>query len=75
MDGRAAGAFYVFDSVILTPRIGAAPTVAPILTGQVLASIAIDHFGLFGVAAQEATPLRLLGAALIVAGGFFVQRF
>ena len=73
--GGLLGAFYVFASVILTPRLGAATTVALILTGQVFASIAIDHFGLFRVATQEATPLRLLGALLIVAGVFFVQRF
>ncbi len=73
--GGLLGAFYVFASIILTPRLGAATTVALILTGQILASIAIDHFGLFRVATQEATPLRLLGALLIVAGVFFVQRF
>jgi bacterial/archaeal transporter family-2 protein len=72
--GGLLGAFYVFASVILTPRLGAATTVALILTGQVLASIAIDHFGLFRVA-QEVTPLRLLGATLIIAGVFFVRRF
>src|SRR5918998_5995742 len=59
--GGLLGAFYVFASVILTPRLGAATTVALILTGQVLASIVIDHFGLFRVgASQEATLLRLL---------------
>ena len=73
--GGLLGAFYVFASVILTPRLGAATTVALILTGQVLASIAIDHFGLFRAAAQGATPLRLLGAILTVAGFFFVQKF
>ena len=73
--GLLGAFFYVFASDILTPRLGAATTVALILTGQVLASIAMDHFGLFRVAAQEATPLRLLGATLIVAGLFFVQRF
>lgn len=73
--GGLLGAFYVFASIILTPRLGAATTVALILTGQVLGSIVIDHFGLFRVAAQEATPLRLMGALLIVAGVFFVQRF
>ena len=73
--GSLLGSFYVFASVILTPRLGAA-TVALILTGQVLGSIVIDHFGLFRVgASQEATLLRLLGALLIVAGVFFVQRF
>ena len=74
--GGLLGAFYVFASVILTPRLGAATTVALILTGQVLGSIVIDHFGLFRVgASKEATLLRLLGALLIVAGVFFVQRF
>jgi len=73
--GGLLGAFYVFASVILTPRLGAATTVALIATGQVLASIIIDHFGPFRVAAQEATPLRLLSAILIVSGVFFVQRF
>ena len=73
--GGLLGAFYVFASVILTPRLGAATPVALILTGQVLASIVIDHFGLFRDASQEAKPLRLLGALLIVAGVFFVQRF
>ncbi len=73
--GDLLGSFYVFASVILTPRLGAATTVALILTGQVLASIVIDHFGLLRVTSQEATPLRLLGAGLIVAGVFFVQIF
>ncbi len=60
--GGLLGSFYVFASVILTPRLGAAATVALILTGQVLASIVTDHFGLFRVASQEATPMRLLDA-------------
>jgi len=41
----------------------------------VIASIIIDHFGLFRVAVQEAIVPRLLGALLIVAGVFLVQRF
>lgn len=73
--GGLLGAGFVLASVILTPRLGAATTIGLFLTGQVIASIIIDHFGLFRVAAQEATPPRLLGALLIVAGVFLVQRF
>ena len=73
--GGLLGAFYVFASGILTPRLGAATTVALILTGQVLASIAIDHFSLFRAATREATPLRLLDATLRGAGVFCLQRF
>jgi transporter family-2 protein len=73
--GGLLGAGFVLASVILTPRLGAATTVGLFLTGQVIASIIIDHFGLFRVAVQEATPPRLFGALLVVAGVFLVQRF
>jgi transporter family-2 protein len=45
------------------------------LAGQVIASIAIDHFGLLGVTVQPASLPRLLGALLIIAGVAMVQRF
>ncbi|CAA9386074.1 MAG: hypothetical protein AVDCRST_MAG01-01-244 [uncultured Rubrobacteraceae bacterium] len=73
--GGLLGAGFVLASVILTPRLGAATTIGLFLTGQVIASIIIDHFGLFRVAVQEATPPRLLGALLVIAGVFLVQRF
>ena len=73
--GGLLGAGFVLASVILTPRLGAATTIGLFLAGQVIASIIIDHFGLFRVAVQEATAPRLLGALLVVAGVFLVQRF
>jgi bacterial/archaeal transporter family-2 protein len=73
--GGLLGAFFVLASIILTPRLGAATTIGLILTGQVLASIVIDHFGLIRVPIHEATLPRILGAVLIVAGVIIVQRF
>ena len=73
--GGLLGAGFVLASVILTPSLGAATTIGLFLAGQVIASIVIDHFGLFRVAVQEATAPRLLGALLVVAGVFLVQRF
>lgn len=73
--GGLLGAGFVLASVILTPRLGAATTVGFFLAGQVVASIIIDHFGLFRVAVQEVTLPRFLGVLLIVAGVFLVQRF
>lgn len=73
--GGLLGAGFVLASIILTPRLGAAATVGLFLAGQVIASIIIDHFGLFRAAVQEATPPRLLGVLLILAGVFLVQRF
>jgi transporter family-2 protein len=45
------------------------------LTGQVVASIVIDHFGLLGVPVRSAGLARIGGALLIVVGVVIVQRF
>ncbi len=73
--GGLLGAGFVLASVILTPRLGAATTIGFFLAGQVVASMIIDHFGLFRVVAQEVTLPRILGVLLILAGVFLVQRF
>jgi bacterial/archaeal transporter family-2 protein len=73
--GGLLGALFVLASIILTPRLGAATTIGLILTGQVLASIVIDHFGLIRVPVHEASFPRIIGALLIVAGVVMVQRF
>ena len=73
--GGLLGAFFVCASIVLTPRLGAATTVGLFLTGQVIASIAIDHFGLLGVPVQSASLTRVGGALLIVVGVAIVQRF
>ena len=73
--GGLLGAYFVSASIILTPLLGTATTVGLFLTGQVIASIAIDHFGWIGVSVQPASIPRLLGALLIIAGVAIVQRF
>ena len=73
--GGLLGAFFVLASIVLTPRLGAATTIGLILTGQIMASIVIDHFGLIRVPVHEASLPRILGALLIVAGVIVVQRF
>ena len=51
-------------SIFLLPRLGAATVVALIVVGQMLGSLAFDHFGLLGVPQHAASPLRILGAGL-----------
>jgi transporter family-2 protein len=38
------------------------------MTGQTVAAMLLDHFGLLGNPRAEASPLRLLGASLLIAG-------
>lgn len=73
--GGLLGAYYVFATIVLVPRVGAATTVGLILAGQVVASLIIDHFGLIRVSVHELSMPRILGAVLIIAGVALVQRF
>jgi len=64
--GGVFGALYLVLAIISVPRLGAASTVALVVTGQMLASLAFDHFGLLGLDRHTASTPRLLGAGLLV---------
>jgi len=73
--GGTASAFYVVSTILLFPRLGAVVAVGLFIAGQMLASFALDTFGLLGVAPKALTPAMaggtlavLLGAGAIVAG-------
>jgi bacterial/archaeal transporter family-2 protein len=59
---------------VLAPRLGAATFVAALVAGQMIMSLVIDQFGWVGFAEHAISPLRLLGAALVVGGVILVQR-
>lgn len=71
--GGFFGAFFVAASVVLTLHLGATTMSAFIIAGQLLASLALDHYGVLGYALHEASPMRLLGAALVLAGAVLVR--
>jgi len=54
--GGFIGAYFVAATIILAPRLGAAPMVALVVGGQMLASLVFDHFGLIG---YQVHPLNL----------------
>jgi transporter family-2 protein len=66
--GGAIGVVLVTTSLILVPRIGSLPWFAAVMTGQTVAALVLDHFGLLGNPRAHASPLRLLGTGLLVAG-------
>jgi bacterial/archaeal transporter family-2 protein len=72
--GGLIGAVYVAGAIVLAPRLGAATLIAAVVAGQMLASLVLDHFGWVGFEVHEVTPVRLAGAALIIAGVVLVQR-
>ncbi len=66
--GGPLGALIVLAGAALTARLGAALFIALVVGGQLLCSLALDHFALVGLNEQPVTLGRLLGAALVVAG-------
>lgn len=73
--GGVLGAFFVAATIILAAELGAASMLAWILASQLMAGMLMDHYGLVGFAVREISPLRVLGAALLVAGAVLVQKF
>ena len=47
--GGFFGAVYIGVAILMVPRLGAAPVVALIVVGQMLGSLAFDHFGVLGI--------------------------
>jgi transporter family-2 protein len=66
--GGLFGATYIVVSVLLSRRLGAAVLLASTVVGQLVAALAIDHYGWLGAPVYRLSPTRVLGAALLVAG-------
>jgi transporter family-2 protein len=73
--GGLAGAAYGLAAILLAYRLGAATLMASVVTGQVVASVLLDHFGWLGFEVHAASVWRLLGAALMIIGVVLVARF
>lgn len=71
--GGLCGAFFVTLALILVPKIGAATYLTAMISGQLVASVVIDHFGHMGLPIREVTPGRLLGLVLIFGGMLMVR--
>jgi transporter family-2 protein len=72
--GGLFGAVYVLITIILAPKLGAATLIAAVVAGQMMASLILDQYGLVGFPLHPVSTLRLLGAALVIAGVVLVQR-
>jgi transporter family-2 protein len=66
--GGPLGALIVLAGAALTRELGAAAFIALVVGGQLLCSLALDHFALMGLKQVPITPARVLGAVLVVAG-------
>ena len=71
--GGAFGVYFISLALMLLPKLGASGFIALALAGQVMASLVLDHFGLFGLVERQMTLPRVIGAVLLVAGVALIQ--
>jgi transporter family-2 protein len=72
--GGVFGAVFIGLGIVLLPQLGAATFLALVVAGQMFASVAFDHFGIFGFTQRSVDLPRLLGVALLVAGVILIRR-
>src|SRR4029077_17222595 len=72
--GGLLGAVYVTVALVAVRTLGASGLTAVVIAGQLLISVAIDRFGLVGVARQQIGAGRIVGLVLLVAGVALVVR-
>jgi transporter family-2 protein len=68
------GAFILSSIVLAANRAGLAQTLSLVIASQLVFGLAIDRLGIFSPTAQEVGVLKVLGIALILAGGVLVVR-
>lgn len=72
--GGVFGAVFIALAVVLVPQLGAATFIALLVTGQMLASVAFDHYGVLGLPQRSADLTRLFGVALLIGGVILIRR-
>jgi transporter family-2 protein len=72
--GGIFGAIFIALSIITIPKLGGAAYIALLVTGQMVAALAFDHFGWLGIPQRSIDLPRLLGVALLVGGVVLIRR-
>jgi transporter family-2 protein len=71
--GGLGGAMYVLFAILLTRRLGVAVLSAAGILGQLVASLAIDHYGWLGTPVERLSVTRVIGAVLLTIGALLVR--
>ena len=73
--GGILGAIYVAAASILVARLGSAVLFSLIVSGQLVTSVVMDHFGVIGLDRQEISPGRAAGVVLLIVGVVMIRRY
>lgn len=73
--GGLCGAVFVTAATFAAPRLGVATMLTLAIASQLIAAIALDHTGAFGLARHSASVGRVFGVVLVIAGAIIVRKF
>jgi transporter family-2 protein len=73
--GGLIGAFAVVAGLLFVGKVGAGPFAGLTITANILMSLVVDKYGLFGMAAHDLSAGRMTGAALMVGGIALISLF
>ena len=71
--GGLIGAFVVAGGAAIAPVTGAAVFFVCMISGQLIGSVLVDHFGAFGMTAQPISMTKIAGIALALGGVVLVR--
>lgn len=72
--GGLIGSFFIFGALFSLPRIGATSFFGLIVIGQLIMTIIVDHYGLFGIPVYKIDGFRILGISLLIIGSLLIFR-
>jgi bacterial/archaeal transporter family-2 protein len=73
--GGLVGAFAVIAGLLFVGKVGAGAFAGLTITANILMSLVIDRYGLFGMEVHALSGGRIAGAALMVAGIALISRY
>lgn len=72
--GGLFGAIFIGISILVAYQLGAATLIALLVTGQMIASITMDHFGWLGLPQRPIDLPRLIGVGLLIGAVVLIRR-
>ncbi len=73
--GGALGISMVVTAIVVGPKLGAGTMIALFIAGQMAASMLLDHYGWLGYPEHHVSPMRIIGAVLLITGVLLIRRF
>ncbi len=73
--GGITGAVAVFVGLLFIQKIGAGPVNGLTIAANLIASLAIDQFGIANMPAHPISVLRIVGAVLMIGGVTLIAKF